>query len=52
MKAEIVPLDPWDNEFQYRYPSERNNTWPDIFSMGPDSQEGTEDDIYPHETVD
>jgi general secretion pathway protein G len=52
MKAEIVPLDPWDYEFQYRYPSDRGNTWPDIFSVGPDGQPDTEDDIYPHETID
>jgi general secretion pathway protein G len=52
IKAEVVPLDEWDNEFQYRYPSERGNNWPDIFSMGPDRQEETEDDIYPHATAD
>lgn len=40
-----VPEDPWGNPYEYRYPG-RNNTYGfDLYSRGPDGQEGTEDDI-------
>jgi general secretion pathway protein G len=39
--------DPWGEKYQYRYPGKRNNTGYDVFSKGPDKQEGTADDIYP-----
>lgn len=40
-----LPLDPWDNEYQYRYPPERNEfDFPDIWSMGPDP-DAEDDDI-------
>ncbi len=41
-----VPKDPWGHDYTYKYPSERGNKWPDVFSTGPDAQPGTEDDIY------
>lgn len=37
--------DPWGNAYQYRYPGKVNTDTYDIFSVGPDQQEGTEDDI-------
>ena len=37
-------LDPWDNPYLIRVPGEVNYDF-DIFSVGPDGQEGTEDDI-------
>jgi general secretion pathway protein G len=40
-----VPVDPWDNPYQYQYPGKRNTTSFDLWSLGPDGQEGTEDDI-------
>lgn len=41
-----IPLDPWGNPYQYRYPPERGTTdFPDIWSFGPDGQDNTEDDI-------
>lgn len=41
-----IPLDPWGNPYQYRYPPERGTTdFPDIWSYGPDGQDNTEDDI-------
>lgn len=40
-----VPLDPWQNEYVYRCPGTRNPDGYDLLSMGPDGQEGTEDDI-------
>lgn len=38
-------VDPWGRKFQYRNPGKRNTTGYDVFSMGPDGQEYTEDDI-------
>jgi len=38
-----LPNDPWGNEYQLLNPGENGDI--DIFSMGPDGEEGTEDDI-------
>ncbi len=38
-----LPLDPWGNPYQLLSPGEVGKI--DIFSMGPDGQAGTEDDI-------
>ena len=46
LKEAAVPKDPWGNEYVYRNPSQRGLKWPDVFSMGPDGQANTEDDIY------
>lgn len=40
-----VPRDPWGNPYAYRNPSTHGNPDYDIFSMGPDGQEGGGDDI-------
>ncbi len=41
-----IPLDPWNNEYQYVYPPERGSgDFPDIWSFGPDGEDNTEDDI-------
>jgi general secretion pathway protein G len=40
-----VPLDPWDNEYQYASPGTHNTTGVDIWSMGPNGASGDEDDI-------
>jgi len=38
--------DPWGNEYGYRFPGKFSPPGkPDIFSRGPDGQEGTEDDM-------
>lgn len=43
---EEIPLDPWDNEYKYEFPGEHNGEKkPDIWSMGPDGQSGTDDDV-------
>jgi general secretion pathway protein G len=39
-------FDPWGHPFVYRVPGHRNPTSYDLFSLGPDCQEGTEDDIW------
>ncbi|RJP20853.1 MAG: type II secretion system protein GspG [Candidatus Omnitrophota bacterium] len=36
--------DPWGNEYRFRIPGTRGINF-DLFSIGPDGQEGTEDDI-------
>lgn len=39
------PIDPWGNEYLYVCPGNHNSSTYDIYSIGPDEQEGTEDDI-------
>lgn len=39
-----MPRDPWGNEFNYRFPGDHNRDY-DLWSNGPDRQEGTDDDI-------
>ncbi len=43
-KSEI-PVDPWDNPYQYSSPGSRNPDSFDIWSFGPDGADGTADDI-------
>lgn len=38
-----LPSDPWGNDYQLLNPGEHGNF--DVFSMGPDGEAGTEDDI-------
>jgi general secretion pathway protein G len=38
-----LPSDPWQNEYQLLSPGEHGKI--DVFSMGPDGQAGTDDDI-------
>ena len=40
-----LPLDPWGNPYQYRYPAQKSKDGYDVWSMGPDGQNETEDDI-------
>jgi general secretion pathway protein G len=40
-----VPLDPWGNQYRYEYPAKHQTDLPDIWSLGPDGIDGTEDDI-------
>jgi general secretion pathway protein G len=40
-----VPLDPWGEEYVYYYPGKKNPQGFDLFSKGPDRQEGGGDDI-------
>ncbi len=37
--------DPWGNLYQYRRPGKRNPETYDIYSLGADGKEGTDDDI-------
>ncbi len=40
-----IPLDPWDNEYKFASPGKHNTESFDVWSVGPDKQDGTEDDI-------
>ncbi len=41
-----LPKDPWGNPYQYAFPpANGTGKYPDIWSAGPDGQDGTEDDI-------
>ena len=40
-----IPLDPWGEPYQYRYPGVKNKSGYDLWSKGPDKTDGTEDDI-------
>ena len=41
-----LPVDAWGNEYKYAFPGEHNGEKkPDLWSNGPDMQEGTDDDI-------
>lgn len=39
------PRDPWGEDLVFKCPGEHDTEGSDIFSKGPDKQEGTEDDI-------
>ena len=48
-----VPTDPWGNEYQYEYPpSDSERDFPNIWSLGPDGEEDTDDDIVNWEKAD
>jgi general secretion pathway protein G len=40
-----VPEDPWGNNYLYYFPGKRNAGSYDLLSVGPDSKEGTDDDV-------
>jgi general secretion pathway protein G len=39
-----LPMDPWGNPYQYKNPGTHGTRF-DVWSFGPDKQDGTEDDI-------
>ncbi len=45
LKRPTVPTDPWGNPYVYRFPSSRAGVDYELFSLGPDGMEGTDDDI-------
>jgi len=42
---EEMPKDPWGQAYKYRFPAQKSKKPYDIYTAGPDGQEGTEDDI-------
>ena len=53
LQSASVPLDPWQREYRYTYPSQLTNQpmLYDLVSAGPDGQFGTDDDITNHNAV-
>jgi general secretion pathway protein G len=45
LEGSELPLDPWDRPFQYASPGQRNVGSFDVWSLGPDGQDGTADDV-------
>ena len=45
LSTKTVPKDPWGNEYKYLSPGKHNPESYDIYSYGPDGQEGGGDDI-------
>ena len=43
--ADSVPLDPWGQEYVYRFPGSKNPSEFELVTRGKDGQLGTEDDI-------
>jgi general secretion pathway protein G len=41
-----LPRDPWGNEYRYVCPGRRDPEGYDLYSFGPDGQEGNDDDIW------
>lgn len=42
---EDAPKDPWGQEYKYRYPAQKSKKSFDLWTVGKDGQDGTEDDI-------
>ena len=42
---EAVPKDPWGQEYKYRNPATKSKKPYDVYSIGKDGAEGTEDDV-------
>ena len=40
-----LPKDPWGNDYKYLNPGTHNGSEFDVYSVGPDKREGTEDDV-------
>ncbi|MEN1679212.1 MAG: type II secretion system major pseudopilin GspG [Planctomycetota bacterium] len=40
-----IPKDPWNNEYKYSADGKKNDGSFDVWSMGPDGQDGSDDDI-------
>lgn len=45
LDAGKVPLDPWDRDYRFAAPGKHNADSFDVWSVGPDGQDGTDDDI-------
>ena len=43
---QVVPKDPWHNDYVYRNPGTKNPNGYDLFSAGPDRKPDTQDDDY------
>jgi len=42
---EELPKDPWGQPYKYRFPSQKSKKAYDLWTVGPDGQDGTDDDL-------
>jgi len=42
---DTAPIDPWNRKYQYRCPGSQNSSGFDLWSLGPDGQDSTGDEI-------
>lgn len=47
VENESAITDPWGTKYQFRSPGKDGRSF-DIYSMGPDQREGTDDDVFSH----
>ena len=40
-----LPKDGWDQEFVYKYPGDKDKSYPEVVSKGKDGELGTDDDL-------
>ena len=45
-----IAKDPWDNDYRFAAPGKHNSDGFDVWSVGPDGQDGSDDDIGNWET--
>lgn len=45
LNVTTIPIDQWDNPYRLAVPGKHNPNSFDVWSVGPDGQDGTEDDI-------
>ncbi|MCF7791057.1 MAG: type II secretion system major pseudopilin GspG [Victivallales bacterium] len=45
LQSKKIPKDPWKNPYIYKCPGKHNTTSYDLYSYGPDGQQGGDDDI-------
>ncbi len=45
LKKREIPVDPWGNQYQYLSPGVNNPSSYDLWSLGPDGEDGTGDEI-------
>jgi len=48
---EALPNDRWDSEWVYVAQSDEDETIYELYSIGPDKEEGTDDDIYARQSM-
>jgi len=42
---EELPKDPWGQPYKYRFPAQKSKKTYDLWTVGPDGQDGTDDDL-------
>lgn len=53
LNSDELPVDPWGNDYQYEFPGTHGKgESPEIWSLGPDGEDDTEDDIVSWTKVD